>query len=170
MYIVKTPFPGSKRSSQIRSNFALQEKFSCPCSLYTLVLPSAIALPGYIGSREHALLGDITALTFYFCQCKSGDPSVVFWLCLFRPGLWVFGNTIPSENSGLFASKQLLVSEIMAKEFFFPKIEVSTFIYFFTPCPLLNLIAVTVKLYETIGLGGRNALKLFFALVLNSSV
>lgn len=86
------------------------------------------------------------------------------------------GNTVSSETLALhrFASKQLLVPEIMAKFFFFEDINkyqlscISLFLYFM---PLSsNLMAVTVRLNETTGLGGRNTFKLLLAIELNSSV
>ena len=77
---------------------------------------------------------------------------------------------LPQKIQIYLLLSSFLCQKSWPRDFFF-KIEVSTFIYFFTPCLFPNLMAVTVKPYEMRGLGGRKALKLFFALVLkNSSV
>lgn len=148
MDTVKTPFPVVKEAPRrdpvllFRKNslvLVLLMPWFSPLPLLSLAIREVGACPPWGLYGPNSLLPNGASL----------ETQVLFYgfPYLFRPGLWGWGST---ESSGRFASKQLLVPEIMPQRFFFfqdRSINFVLFLYSTPPSP--NLMAVTVKPYET---------------------
>lgn len=158
-------------------DFALWEKFSCHCSLYTLVLPSDKFFLSHCSPRLYvkwgaALLGDYSVLTACFLLGQVWRSKCCFMTLFILARLVGFWQYSSLKNfSGLSASKQFLVTEIMPKDFnsiykYQPSF-ISLFLYaFFFQ---LNGSYDEAMWSDWLNWEG-NTFKLFLAIGLNSSV